>query len=763
VKNIKLKFIRKLAIFLSFFCFILEPEFLYCQEEWILSGPPGGIVTEIAVIPDNSNTVIAANQAPFTGLMKSSDDGESWEVLDEGLNFDIPSPNTAIHALALDLVFPDTMFISIRSSYSTYGFYRTQNAGENWQIIDDSAMRAITAKNGRVYASPVSGGLLASFDGGENWQDIAPNLPSATHILLDPEHLDTLYVGTYGNGLYRSPDSGSSFEQIGFPDTTIRAFDVVSTDTFSLIVVSAGDIFIGNRVYISLNNGESWIPRNEGLQSEYPLNEVLALVISPDNPDVLYAGTWYGMYKTVDQGLNWFPMNDGLEIPTILFPEPEPVAVLALAMDPNDPNILYAGTDRKGLFKTTNGGDQWSLIGIPATLVTGLSVSPLNPELIYAGAEDGFYVKRDGRWTPTTLWGGETSGIKSVASSPIDSNLVIASYNNAIFTPLVHKSTDGGQTWEMTQMLFDGSDVWNIIFDPIFPERVYGVWWWLLVHTGGLIISDDSGDTWDIVELGEATDLAINPENSDELYLLEISGKVQKSSDRGINWTTIRTETDTSHYSIAIDPFNPENIYLGTYSVWKSPDGGDTWTRTGLNKWVLDLAFDENSGYLYAATYGSGVCFTTDGGETWDSLNVPANPYLWSIDIGEGEDHSIIYVGSFGTGVFEWSEEITAIPQPENDNILPNIYTLLQNYPNPFNERTLIKFGGLKANHVSLKIINIRGQIVRTLVNEYKPAGQYSVYWDGKDDAGEKVASGLYLYNLKFGNFSKTKKLLFIK
>lgn len=729
-----------------------------------MSGPSGGIVTEIAVIPDNSNTIIAANQTSFTGLMKSSDDGESWEVLYEGLNFDIPSPNTAIRALALDLVFPDTMFISIRSSYSSYGFYRTQNAGENWQIIMEGiTFRAIAAKNGRVYTSPESGGLLASFDGGETWQDIAPTLPSATHILFDPEHLDTLYVGTYGNGLYRSPDGGSSFEQIGFPDTTIKAFDVVLTNTSSLIVVSAGDIFIGNRVYISLNNGESWIPRNEGLQSEYPLNEVLALVISPENPNVLYAGTWYGMYKTVDQGLNWFPINDGLEIPTILFPEPEPVDVLALAMDPNDPNILYAGTDRKGLFKTTNGGEEWSLIGIPATLVTGLSVSPLNPGLIYAGAEDGFYVKRDGRWVPTTLWGGETSGIKSIATSPIDSNLVIASYNNAIFMPLVHKSTDGGQTWEMTQMLFDGSDVWNIIFDPIFPERVYGVWCWPLVHTGGLIISEDSGDTWDIVELGEATDLAINIENSDELYLLEISGKVQRSTDRGINWTTIRTETDTSHYAIAIDPLNPENIYLGTYSVWKSPDGGDTWTRTNLNKWVLDLAFDENSGYLYAATYGSGVCFTTDGGETWDSLNVPANPYLRLIDIGEGEDHSIIYVGSFGTGVFEWSEEITPVIPPENDNKPPSSYTLLQNYPNPFNLNTKIFFRVGKHSYVWLNIYNIQGQLVKTLINGLKKPGDYIIPWNGMDESGKEVASGIYIYTLNSVSFSKSRKMVLIK
>ncbi|NIV14207.1 MAG: hypothetical protein GWN62_23915, partial [Aliifodinibius sp.] len=240
---------------------------------------------------------------------------------------------------------------------------------------------------------------------------------------------------------------GNTLIRIGFPNSTIKAFDVASSDTSRLIAAS---VSLGG-VYISLDSGATWISRNQGLPS------VISLLVSPENFSVLYAGTWEGVYKTTDQGLSWFPVNNGLEIPTI-FP-PEPVPVLSLAIDPNNTNTLYAGTDRKGLFKTTNSAQEWYLMGIPSTVISGLSVSALNPELIYCGSEDGFYVKKSNRWVPTTLLGGETSGIKSLALSPVDSNLIIANYRNAIFTPQIYKSTDGGIFWNMTQMLFDGSEV----------------------------------------------------------------------------------------------------------------------------------------------------------------------------------------------------------------------------------------------------------------------------------------------------------------
>jgi len=94
---------------------------------------------------------------------------------------------------------------------------------------------------------------------------------------------------------------------------------------------------------------------------------------------------------------------------------------------------------------------------------------------------------------------------------------------------------------------------------------------------------------------------------------------------------------------------------------------------------------------------------------------------------------------------------------------LPSVYGLSQNYPNTFNPQTQISFQLPQAGHVSLKIYNIRGELVRTLVNEAKEAGYHSVIWDGRNQNGEEVASGVYFYRMVTDDFTATKKMIMLK
>jgi flagellar hook assembly protein FlgD len=98
-------------------------------------------------------------------------------------------------------------------------------------------------------------------------------------------------------------------------------------------------------------------------------------------------------------------------------------------------------------------------------------------------------------------------------------------------------------------------------------------------------------------------------------------------------------------------------------------------------------------------------------------------------------------------------------------------FVLLQNHPNPFNQSTKIEFTLAKSGFVSLNIYDILGRKVKTLVSEHLPSGYKSVLWDGKNDSGEDVASGLYFYQMKAENpasgeteeFTETKKLVLLK
>ncbi|MCB0266181.1 MAG: T9SS type A sorting domain-containing protein, partial [Calditrichaeota bacterium] len=95
--------------------------------------------------------------------------------------------------------------------------------------------------------------------------------------------------------------------------------------------------------------------------------------------------------------------------------------------------------------------------------------------------------------------------------------------------------------------------------------------------------------------------------------------------------------------------------------------------------------------------------------------------------------------------------------------IIPTEYSLEQNYPNPFNPTTVINYQLPVVSNVKLVIYNTLGQQVRTLVSGSQNAGSYTVQWDGRNDTGQKVASGMYLYRITAGSFVQTRKMMLMK
>jgi len=88
---------------------------------------------------------------------------------------------------------------------------------------------------------------------------------------------------------------------------------------------------------------------------------------------------------------------------------------------------------------------------------------------------------------------------------------------------------------------------------------------------------------------------------------------------------------------------------------------------------------------------------------------------------------------------------------------------LQKNYPNPFNPETTIHYSLREAGPVKIEVYNIKGQLVRYLVNELKNAGTYTVIWNGKDEQGENVSSGIYFYRMQTKNYSATRKMMLMK
>jgi hypothetical protein len=119
-----------------------------------------------------------------------------------------------------------------------------------------------------------------------------------------------------------------------------------------------------------------------------------------------------------------------------------------------------------------------------------------------------------------------------------------------------------------------------------------------------------------------------------------------------------------------------------------------------------------------------------------------------------GEDASKMNVTITNKGVIENGGQ---------SNALPKAFSLAQNVPNPFNPTTSIAYAVPQPTFVKLEVMNVLGQTVRTLVNEYKAAGNYSVVWDGRDNNNQSVASGIYLYRLTAGDYGETRKMVLMK
>jgi hypothetical protein len=94
---------------------------------------------------------------------------------------------------------------------------------------------------------------------------------------------------------------------------------------------------------------------------------------------------------------------------------------------------------------------------------------------------------------------------------------------------------------------------------------------------------------------------------------------------------------------------------------------------------------------------------------------------------------------------------------------IPKAYRLAQNYPNPFNPSTTIKYDMKDKGLVTVRIYDVAGRLVRTLVNETKDAGAYSAVWDGRNNIGADVASGIYFYKMDTAGFVATKKLVLLR
>ena len=146
----------------------------------------------------------------------------------------------------------------------------------------------------------------------------------------------------------------------------------------------------------------------------------------------------------------------------------------------------------------------------------------------------------------------------------------------------------------------------------------------------------------------------------------------------------------------------------------------------------------------------------------YSGINVPEE-FIAVTKEAPKDDPSIVWHVEVDYAVMICPKTTGVEEEGEEGAITPRDFELFQSYPNPFNNQTIIKYDLLKSCQVTLTIYNILGQKVNTLVNEHQQAGTKSVNWDGKDEKGKELASGIYFYQLKAGEVTQTKRMVLLK
>jgi photosystem II stability/assembly factor-like uncharacterized protein len=382
----------------------------------------------------------------------------------------------------------------------------------------------------------------------------------------------------------------------------------------------------------------------------------------------IYVAGYSGISKSVDGGATWVEASSGLT----------PRQVDSLVLDPNSPSVLYAGTYGGGVFRSTDGAATWTNLNGSPSAAQALAIAPLTSSTLYAGTNGfGVFKTTDAGATWSRVNGMVLRTIYTIVIDPRASGIVYVGGQADYFSSTgLEKTTDGGSTWKSISTGPIPASAVALAINPASPSTVYAA------QEGGnassLIRSTDGGDSWlsisDTLPPLRPISLAIDAQSPQTVYVGTSAG-VFKSSNGGLTWTIasagllppVEVGVPSYIYALAIDPRSPNTVYAGTggNGLFKTNDGGVTWNRlSGIfsNLNITALATDPSAPLtIYAAARAGnadwGIFKSIDGGLSWTERNVGISNLNLSVNtiLIDPSTPSTVYLATFGSGVLKSS------------------------------------------------------------------------------------------------------------
>jgi photosystem II stability/assembly factor-like uncharacterized protein len=692
--------------------------------------------------PGSDSVIFAGTGEPWgrggTGLWKTTNMGLSWTYVTMN-----PVP-WAFSKVRFDPANINKIHIAAES-----GYYQSTNGGSAFnkytvgvtsgESIMDLAVNP--ANNNFVYVTKRDygsgeGGVYRSTNGGINWTRLSNGIPvvniGASTISICNSQPNILYANLSRDdnnstiGIYKTTNSGDSWFPVYTSEfhggQSFHACTIGVCPTNPNIVLAGGVALLR-----SSDGGSNWVSLTNQAPG-YQIHDDMQCITWGSNGTSVWCGHDGGLSFSGDAGVNW--SNSANKFPITQFTN--------IAVGKNNTNVMSGGTQDNGYVVTTNGGTLWDFT--VRGDVGGAAIDPFDASKQYCvwGVTNGplpFHRSKNSNYGAFGFWADIDNGIDQSCGqwySQIKTDGINPVYLYAQNCGFVYRSTDY-TNWAKLNTTSFTSDVTQIKVTA--SGYIYAC-----------LYSNNPSDKlkyWDGASWSERSsplfpsdtrvrNIAIKPSSNTIAYALMngVTGgsngnKVFKTTNAGLSWSNITGDLPNIPISDLIPhPTDANRLYLGSeLGCYRTTNNGTNWQRwnNGMPEAaiVTEMAYIDSSSvnkfYVIAGTYGRSMFMREISGD---------DPLTGNI----------------------------------TQNNVPASYDLFQNFPNPFNPVTTIKFSMPAQNNVQLKIYDIMGREVETLINGNVQAGIHEIKFDGSN-----YSSGVYFYKITSSRFTDIKKMILVK
>ncbi len=587
-------------------------------------GPEGGRINKVVFHPENASIAFAA---AASGFYRSTDGGEQWQLVSDAF---VNEPTD----IAFDPDDLDHLFVG-----SNGGLYSSTDGGLTLSEVSTFAEPGNMSgeiemgSDGTLYVASL-GRVLRSTDGGVSWSSGEPaaqaSNESLNFIRVHPSNPQTIYaivdfMDVFGSVVRRSADGGATW------DATAIALPAAETYVNDLQLVEEG-------MWLATNTGTWWIEEGGAWDHRTAMNTpITRLEIDPANSSIVYAAHHSaGLYKSVDEGGNWAPVQGDARTGNIT----------TIAIARSEPETLLVG-GFEGVIGSLDAGDTWTARngGILGTEVNSIVAAAASDRIYIGTSYNGVHFVEGEALDVAPVDNEELRDLATIPFLATMRALYVAAQSPdellvALGADKVARSSDGGASWN-EHGAFDFVQTGGVSFvsSAIVDEERFD----LVGTEKALFRSADSGATWPQVSLDDYKEFgpanATSASNPAIVFMAarttSDTNTVLKSEDGGETWAPTSWPANAAALAIAIDPTDERVLYVASnQGLSKSTDGGATWASLAWStvpQGTFAVAIDPQNTNIVYAPEPNNIRRSVNGGQTWESLPIAQAPAYWDV------------------------------------------------------------------------------------------------------------------------------------